>query len=101
LRVITRDDLVSILNGSEFIVVEPLTPEAFIYVADGKFMSYQEPVEIDEQAADTLQEWAESQTVVMRNFDDYPAGYYYDIWFDMDGVRPSHAAYRATRLGIG
>lgn len=101
LRVIKRDDLASILNGPEFIVIEPITPEAFLYVADGEFMSYQEPVEIDEKAVNTLQEWAKSQTIVMREFDEVPAGYYYDIWHDIDGIRPSHATYHANRLGIG
>ena len=100
LRIIKPDDLKSILLSHEFIVVEPISPQVFIYELGGDDFVEKEVIEIEEAAISKLEEWVESKIIIVRDFKAKPASYYYDIWFESDGERPESAREQASALGL-
>jgi hypothetical protein len=102
-RTIKHDEVAEILAGNEFIVVEPITPEVFIYGHNDDGFFEKEFIFLEDDVIEVLASWADSKIIAQREFEDKIAGYYYDCWCDKedgDGLRPENAREQAFALGL-
>jgi hypothetical protein len=99
-RTLSLDDVTALLKGDEFLVVDPIGGEVFIYDVDQHHLIEKELVWLAEDAASTLDEWSESKVIANPAFDDKPCGYSYQRWGTVSGNRPKEAKQLAEALGL-
>jgi len=103
IRTLNLDEVTVMLKGDEFIVVDPIASESFIYDIDIDGYFEKEFVFLAEDVIPTLERWSESKIIVNRTFSDKPCGYSYCGWGDLDGdtgKEPEITRKQAIALGL-
>jgi hypothetical protein len=100
IRTINLEELIAILSSDKFIVIDPLTPQLFIYEPDDDEYFEKEQIAMEEDVYDILEEWVDSKVIAKGNMTNVPLGVFYDTWGPAFGKQPDEAKKRAVALGL-
>ncbi|QFI37018.1 hypothetical protein FR932_03825 [Moritella marina ATCC 15381] len=101
IRTLSLNEVTIMLKSDEFIVIDPIASEAYIYDYDINGHFEKVFVFLAEDVIPTLEKWSESQLIANRSFNEKPCGYCYAGWnISADGERHYAVKQQAVALGL-
>jgi len=101
IRTLNLNEVIIMLKGDEFIVVDPIASETYIYDYDDNGFFEKEYVFLADNVIINLEKWSESKLISNRSFNEKPCGYRYAGWnIVADGKRNDVVKNQALALGL-
>jgi len=101
IRTLNLNEVIIMLKGDEFIVVDPIASETYIYDYDDNGFFEKEYVFLAEDVILILEKWSKSKLISSRRFNGIPCGYSYAGWdIFADGERHDAVKQQAVALGL-